>query len=161
MLPNLQLFAVAMGTAGKNVAAMRVFHELFSDMFEVRVYDNYVRYVVLTNPNLPAKNTDPPSSTLKDSGTRKEFLAQYFDKYRSAIVRKIEEGNGQTPINKLGKHLQTLPEFNDRVFNAGLGKYKRLEQIVEALGYVVDGTNVRRKQTPVLQALAPADEELD
>ena len=30
MLPNLALFAVAMGIAGKNFAAMRIFHELFS-----------------------------------------------------------------------------------------------------------------------------------
>ncbi len=42
-----------MVTAAKNVAAMRIFHELFTDMFEVRVYGNYVRYVVLTDPELP------------------------------------------------------------------------------------------------------------
>ena len=55
MLPDLQLFAVAVGTAGQNFAALRIFHELFSDMFEVRVYDDYVRYVVLINPNYPQR----------------------------------------------------------------------------------------------------------
>ena len=87
MLPNLQLFAVAMGTAGKDFAALRVFHELFSDMFEVRVYDKFVRYVVLTDPNLPDEDTDPPDSTLIPSGTRKDFLAEYFDRYRGAIIK--------------------------------------------------------------------------
>ena len=72
-------------------------------------------------------------------------MAEYLDRYRGAIATKLEEGGGQTPINKLGEHLQTLPEHNDRVFNAGLGKTKRLEQIVEALGFVIDGTNVREK----------------
>ena len=162
MLPNLQLFAVAMGTAQKNFAALRIFHELFSDMFEVRVYDGAVRYVVLTDPELPPPDSDPPPSTLIDpAGTRKDFLAEYFDKYRGAIVRKLEEGGGQTPINKLGEHLQTLPEYNDRVSNAGLGKTKRLEQIVEALGFMVDGTNVRRKRTISTAPVDAADEELD
>ena len=54
-----------------------------------------------------------------------------------------------------------MPEFADRVFNAGLGKTKRLEQIVEALDFVADGTNVRRKQTFAFRAPNPADEELD
>ena len=38
-----------------------------------------------------------------------------------------------------------MPESKDRVENAVLGKYKRLEQIIEALGFVVEGANVRRK----------------
>ena len=144
MLPNLQLFAVAMGTAGKDFVALRIFHELFSDMFEVRVYDDYVRYVVLINPNLPEEDTDPPDSTLIPSGTRKDFLADYFENYREEIEEKINEGGGSAPVNKLGGYLQTLPEFNDRVYNAALGKTRRLEQIVEALGFVMDKTNVRR-----------------
>ena len=61
---------------------MRIFYELFPDMFTVKVYDNYVRYVVMTNPALPPKDTDPPASSLVDSGTRQDFLAEYFDKYR-------------------------------------------------------------------------------
>ena len=113
-------------------------------MFEVRVYDNAVRYVVMTNPNLPEEDSDPPDSTLIPSGTRKDFLAEYFENYRDEIEEKMNAGGGLTPINKLGGYLQTLPEFNDRVYNAALGKTKRLEQIVEALGFVVDGTNVRR-----------------
>ena len=161
MLPNLQLFAVAMGTAGKNFGALRIFHELFSDMFEVRVYDDYVRYVVLIDPDLPEEDTDPPESTLIDSGTRKDFLAEYFDKYRGAIVKKIEEGGGKVPINKLGEHLKAQPEFDERVYNAALGKTNRLEQIVLALGFVLDGTNVRRKREPSGVALAPSDEEPD
>ncbi len=56
---------------------MRIFHGLFSAMVEVRVYDNYVRCVGLIDPNLPEKNTDPPASTLIDSGTRKDVLLQY------------------------------------------------------------------------------------
>ena len=65
-------------------------------MFQVRTYDNnYVRYVVMTNPNLPEEDTDPPDSTLIPSGTRKDFLAEYFDKYRGAIVRKIEDAVGK------------------------------------------------------------------
>ena len=64
------------------------------------------------------------------------------------------------PINKLGEHLQSLPEYKDRVENAGLGKYKRLEQIVEALGFVVEGTNVRRKGATAAP-IDPAEEELD
>ena len=145
MLPILALFAVAMGTAGKGFVAMRIFHELFSVMFQVRVYDSFVRYVVLINPNLPERDTDPPPSTLIKAGTRKEFLAEYFDKYRDAIETKIRQRGGQFPINKLGEHLQSLPEYNARVENAGLGKTKRLEQIVEALGFIIDGTNVREK----------------
>ena len=49
-----------------------------------------------------------------------------------------------------------MPEYNDRVFNAGLGKTKRLEQIVEALGFMVDGTNIRRKRE--IAPIDPADE---
>ena len=47
------------------------------------------------------------------------------------------------------------------MYNAALGKTKRLEQIVLALGFVLDGTNVRRKREPSGVALAPADEEPD
>ena len=42
--------------------------------------------MVLNDPELPEEDTDPPESTLIDSGTRKEFLAEYFDRYRPAIV---------------------------------------------------------------------------
>ena len=94
-------------------------------MFEVRVYDGAVRYVVLNDPELPELDSDPPDSTLIDpAGTRKDFLAEYFDKYRGAIVRKIEEGGGKAAINKLGEHLKTQPEFDERVYNAALGKTK-------------------------------------
>ena len=54
-----------------------------------------------------------------------------------------------------------MPEYSERVLNAGLGKTKRLEQIVEALGFAVDGTNVRRKRDIASVPIAAADEELD
>ena len=92
---------------------------------------------------------------------RKDYLAEYFDRYRGAIIKKIDEGGGKAAINKLGEHLKAQPEFDDRVYNAALGKTKRLEQIVEALGFMVDGTNVRRKREITTTTLAAADEELD
>ena len=58
-------------------------------------------------------------------------------------------------------HLKAQPEFDERVYNAALGKTKRLEQIVLALGFVLDGTNVRRKREPSSVALAPSEEEPD
>ena len=63
------------------------------------------------------------------------------------------------PIVKIGEWLHTKPDYEDRVYNSGVGKERPLIQILSALGFRLEGEgNAARVSAPEHRGAAPAKE---
>ena len=130
----------AMGTSAQEFYAIRIFDQIFPDMFQVSQETQNTNVVTLISPKLPKPDSDPiPAEPREGRDVTAERLRTTFQKYAAGLRSHIEKEGGTLTISKTGKYLNAQPGFTVALRNAALGKDGATTKILEALGFrVVD-----------------------
>ena len=125
-----------MGTAAKGFAVIRIFKEIFPDMFLVSQETQNTNLSTLVNPKLPPKDSDPIPAE-PTSGDTSQRLRDTFQKYAAGLKQHITDQGGTLTISKVGKYLNLQPGYRTAFRNAALGKDGGTKKILAALGFQI------------------------
>ena len=136
---NMEIFKKAYGTAAKSFAPIRIFKELFPEMFKVTGSKGQP-VVKLINPTLPDEGTDPAAPAEEEEVVGRadpEELRQVFGKYAKGLREHIDKQEGKSlTMSKVGWYLNKQPlytkAFNDRSLSTKKGDPSK---ILRALGF--------------------------
>ena len=132
--PNLKIFANAMSTTAKSFTAIRIFRDLFPEMFQVTTESQNSNIIKLISSKLPPLDTDPTTAP-SSSGDVSQRLRNDFQKYARGLKEHITK-EGSLTISKAGIYLNSQPGFREAFQNTpGLGKDGGTKKILEALGF--------------------------
>jgi len=136
---NLEIFKKAYGTAAKSFAPIRIFRELFPEMFKV-TGSKAQPVIKLISSRLPEEGTDPAAPDIEEEEVDKPAqLRLTFGKYKKAIMTYISSRPQKfATMSKIGIFLSDQAGYDEDFATAGIGKRGKKggpSAILRALGF--------------------------
>ena len=136
----------AMGTAAKSYAPIRIFDQLFPDMFLVSTETQNTHIITLETPTLPPRDSapipaEPTSEPARGDAALTQRIRDRFQKYARGLKDHIaQQPDGTLTLSKVGKYLNQQAGYVTTFKNTpGLGKIGEggLKKILVALGFQI------------------------